>query len=111
MKLVVMQRHEGEGVFPLFRKGTAVRLLDTEEAVEGNWFPCDIQGHLTYIPPMFLTDGVLNRNYNPTEMVAEEGKTVDLMEVVFEWLCVRDRAGNQGWIPSGKVVSLSWSNR
>ena len=103
MQLLVMENHEGEGIFPLFTKGTAVNNVQPCE-VSTHWFSCVINGHETYIPDIYIADGVLVCDYNPTELIAEKGQTVILMDIVYEWLYVKDMKGNEGWLPASKVI-------
>jgi hypothetical protein len=118
MKLLTIEQHNGCGVFPLFEKGTAVDSIkpDAEypihaEAIWGegcaeHWVSCAIEGHDTFIPKTFITDGVLNRNYNPTEPIVEKGQIITLLELVFEWLYVKDENGKVGWLAANKAVSI-----
>jgi len=105
MKLRVVDKHDGEGHFPLFAKGANVdELVACEQTA--HWFVCVIEGYKTYIPDTYVTDGVLVRDYNPTELVLEAGQIVTLMEVAFEWLYVEDQSGKRGWFPAEKAVSV-----
>ena len=105
MKLKVMEKHDGEGAFPLFTKGTVVSdLIDCEES--SHWYSCVINGHETYIPETYVVDKILVKDYNPTELVVEKGQVVILIEVVFEWLYVKDENGKSGWLPANKVISI-----
>ena len=108
MKLRVMERHIGAGIFPCFAKGTPVSDLkeDSEYPVYPHWLSCVIEGHETYIPETYVTDGVLAVDYNPTEIVVDKGQELTLVVVVFSWLYVKDENGNEGWLPASKVVSL-----
>ena len=118
MILRVTESHEGQGEFPLFKKGTAANGLVADPAYpyhaeeiwgsnsNPHWFLCEIEGHETFVPDIFLTNGVLNRDYNPTEIVVEEGQTVTLISIVFEWLYVKDENENEGWLPANKVISV-----
>ena len=108
MELLVTENHERyEGqTFPIFAKGTKV-----SELVEGTddeypyWFPCVIEGYETFIPDIFVVDGVLACDYNPTEIEVEKGQTVMLIDIVFEWLYVKDENSNEGWLPANKIAS------
>ena len=118
MELLVTEKHEGYGEFPLFRKGSIVDgiVIDPEypacaELIWGSsssqhWLACVIDGHKTFIPDIFVSDGVLNRDYNPTEIAVEKGQTITLLYIVFEWLYVKDENGNEGWLPANKAVSI-----
>ena len=118
MNLLVIEKHDGHGVFPLFKKGTVVSDLkeDNEypihaEAIWGDgssphWFSCVIDGHETYIPETYVIDGILTQDYNPTEIIVEKDQIVTLIDIVFEWLYVKDENGREGWLPANKVISL-----
>lgn len=104
MKLLVMERHLGEGMFPLFAKGTAVTDVADCEGTP-HWRSCVIEGYETYIPETYIVDGVLNRDYDPTELVVEKDQIVALVEVAFQWLYVADENGKRGWLPASKVIT------
>jgi hypothetical protein len=118
MKLSVIEKHEGYGNFPLFVKGTAVSGLKADdeysvcaEAIWGtdstpHWLSCVIDGHETFIPDIYVSAGVLIRDYNPTEIIVEKGQTITLIDIVFEWFLVKDENGKDGWIPANKVISI-----
>ncbi|WP_419693072.1 hypothetical protein ACNHE2_04165 [Mannheimia haemolytica] len=52
MKLLVSHFHQGEGKFPTFSAGTAVR-LGSECVNYPNWFACEIDGWKTFVPSHF----------------------------------------------------------
>ena len=104
-KVKVIQDHAGEGQFPTFAKGTPVKVLGDECVEFAHWFPCEIEGHQTYVAESFLVDGVLSREYNPTELVQEIGDVLTINEVVFAWLVATNESGQTGWIPAETVVS------
>jgi len=105
MDVRVVEKHDGEGVFPLFAKGTAVADLKACKAY-AHWCSCAIDGYETYVPDAYVVDGVLAREYNPTEFVAEKGQIVALVHIVFEWLYVKDAHGTEGWLPASKAMSV-----
>ena len=110
MELLVTENHERyEGqAFPLFAKGTPVsELVEGADDEYSHWFPCVINGHETFVPDVFVVDGVLTCDYNPTEIEVEKGKAVTLVDLVFEWLYVRDENGNEGWLPASKAISFT----
>ena len=118
MQLLVTESHEGQGEFPLFKKGSAVGGIMSDSDYPNcsydiwgsysnpHWLACVIDGQNIFIPDIYVTNGVLNRDYNPTELVVEEGQKVTLLNIVFEWLYVKDETGNEGWLPVNKVVSV-----
>jgi hypothetical protein len=109
MKILTIEQHDGWGdvPFPTFAKGTAVsELIPGTDDEMAHWFPCVIGSIETFIPETFVTDGKLNRDYNPTELIVEKGQTLTLMELVFEWLYVKNENGKEGWLPASKVVSV-----
>ena len=107
MKVKVVQCHPGDGAFPTFSKGTAVKITGEECAEFGHWFPCKIDGYATYIPEIYLADGILIRDYNPTELVQGVGDILDVKEIVNAWLYAANENGTKGWIPAEAVVSRS----
>ena len=108
MTLLTIEKHEGEGLFPLFSKGTAVRNLreDLEYPLYPHWLACTIEGHETFIPEIYVSDGALSVDYNPTELVVEKDQKLTLIHIVFEWLYVKDETGREGWLPASKVISI-----
>jgi len=104
MNLQITDNHDGEGIFPLFKKGTAVRDF-TQVTGDSHWWSCTIEGHSTYIPDCYVSENVLNQDYNPTELIVRKGQTVRLLAVVFEWLFVQDEHGCAGWLPAHKAIS------
>jgi len=108
MNLLVMENHDGEGIFPLFKKGAVVSDMkqDNEYPVYPHWFACVIDGHATYIPETYVADGLLTRDYNPTELIVKKGQRLTLLAVVFSWLYVKDEKGVEGWLPASKAVSI-----
>jgi len=105
MKLLVVEKHDGEGIFPLFPKGSAV--TDVKVCDESShWLACVIQGRETYIPDIYVADGIVTQDYNSTELVVEKEHIVTLVHIVFEWVYVKDESGREGWLPASKVTSL-----
>ncbi len=105
MQATVIQNHPGEGVFPTFPKGTAVALKDACTHYL-HWYACEIAGCKTYVPEAFVSDGVLVRDYNPTELVQNAGDRIEVLEIVNAWLLAANENGETGWIPAESVVSL-----
>lgn len=107
MQVKVIEKHEGEGEFPTFSKGTPVAL---KEACTHffNWYACEIEGYQTYVPITYINMGKLIRTYNPTELNQEVGDILEVKEIVNAWLMVYNGDGETGWIPVEKVVSMSY---
>jgi len=106
MRAKVILDHTGEGQFPIFSKGTKVTLTGVEDTHFLHWFPCEINGHQTYVPESFLKDGALTRDYNPTELVQSVGDIIEVKEIVNAWIFAANEIGQAGWIPAESVVSL-----
>jgi len=105
MKVKVMVKHDGYGQFPTFKKGTAVTIKE-EDAHFLNWYACEIEGRQTWVPKTFFLGGALTRNYNPTELIQQEGDILEVKEIVYAWLIAADSEGITGWIPAEAVISL-----
>jgi len=73
MRVRVIQDHSGEGQFPTFPTGAKVKITGDECTEFRHWFPCEIEGHQTYVPESFISDGVLIKDYNPTELIQSVG--------------------------------------
>ena len=101
----MIAHHDGEGQFLTFTKGSLVNMNPGADDHFLHWHACDIEGIQTFISASFVIDGVLQRDYNPTELICTEGDRVDVLEVVNAWLFARDKKGNTGWIPAESVVS------
>jgi hypothetical protein len=110
MKVRVIQRHEGEGAFPTFKKGTPV-VLGEETNHFPHWYACEIEGRQTYIADAFVNDGRLLIDYNPTELVQDVGDVLDVQEIVYDWLFAKNGIGIKGWIPADVVVKVDDNSR
>jgi len=106
MKVKAVRQHLGEGQFPAFLQGAKVALTGEGCSHFLGWFPCEIKGYNTYIPDTFFADGVLTRDYNPTELVVNVGDILEVREIVYTWLLATDENGIMGWIPAETVVSI-----
>lgn len=106
VKVRVIKKHPGEGKFPTFPKGTEVKL---QEACTHflHWHACEIDGQQTYVPELFVSEGSLIRDYNPTELVQEVGDILEVQEIAYAWLIATNQQGITGWIPAEVVVSVS----
>ena len=106
MKVIVIDKHDGEGSFPAFSAGETVH--DLQPCGEyAHWMSCVINGFDTFIPDTFVENAVLTREYNPTELIADKDEILEIEEIVFEWLYGKNDRGIYGWIPAEKVVSVS----
>lgn len=105
MELKVIANHQGEGVFPTFKKGSCVNMkAPCREYL--NWYVCEIEGYSTYIPVHFVEDNQLLVDYNPTELVIQANEVVELSELHYQWALVRYK--NQvGWLPTQILKSIS----
>ena len=106
MELITMEQFDGSewGIFPTFPKGSVFEVVGGD-GESPHWFPCIVNGMGFWTPDIYMDKGVLNRDYNPTSITVEKGQTLTLIELVFEWLYVKDENGNEGWIPASKVIS------
>jgi len=105
MKVKVIQKHLGEGQFPTFKEEAPVMI--TEECTHYlNWLACEINEHQTYVPKAFVCDGKLTRDYNPTELICEEGDVLEVQEIIYAWLIATNKDGVMGWIPAEAVISV-----
>jgi len=106
MKVKVIQTHPGEGKFPTFTKGTKVTMEIKDDTHFLHWHACEIEGYQTYIPEIFVENGVLTRDYNPSELVQEVGDILEVKEIIYAWLFAANEKGETGWIPAEAVVSI-----
>ena len=106
MRARVIRNHPGEGQFPVFKKGTRVVMADDAESGFLGWRACDIEGYKTYAPEIFVCDGALTRDYDPTELVQQAGDIIEVREIVHAWLIATNEKGTMGWIPAEIVVSV-----
>ncbi len=104
MKVKLIENHDGEGLFPLFKKGTAVNIIEDCKFYL-NWQKCSIKNIETYIPKSFVENGVLVVDYNPTELIANKDDIVEVLDIVFGWI-YGIKNGSYGWIPCYKCTSL-----
>ena len=105
VKVIRPSRWEPPGAFPTFDAGTPIT-LDEEGTHFLGWYACDISGHKSYVPNVFVRDGKLTRDYNPTELIQEPGDILDVQEIVYAWLLATNDRGVTGWIPAECVVSI-----
>lgn len=109
MKIKVMRpsRWEHPGEFPTFEKGTPVSLAKEEDAEFLGWYACEISGYQSYVPKVFVSEGKLTRDYNPTELIQETGDILEVQEIVYAWILATNDQGKTGWIPAECVMSVS----
>jgi len=108
MQLKVVRNHPIDwevARFNTFAKGTLVNLSGEEDVQFKGWYPAIIEGHETFVPKVFVCNGKLNRDYNPTELKVKSGDVLKLQEIVNAWLIVTNAEGLTGWIPAECVVS------
>ena len=106
MKVKVVKNHPGEGKFPTFAKGSEVKITDEGCTHFLNWYACEIEGYATYIPDVFVADGKLVRDYNPTELICEAGEILEVKEILYAWFIAVKADGIMGWIPAEVCVSV-----
>lgn len=104
MQLKVVEDHDGEGLFPTFKKGTLLK-----EPVPCShyayWVSVTIAEYKTYVPEDYIEGNYLNRDYNPTELITKKGENVRLLLVAYEWALVENEFGAVGWLPFAKLTS------
>ncbi len=71
-----------------------------------HWYPCEIGGYKTYVPEVYFKNGILLRDYNPTELVQSAGDVLEVKAIVHAWLLAANADGVTGWIPAESVVSI-----
>ena len=106
VKVIRANKWEHPGEFPDFEKGAAVKIAKEEDADFLGWYACDIAGYETFVPKSFVYNGVLAREYNPTELVQEVGDILEVREIINAWLFAKNENGVTGWIPAESVVSV-----
>ena len=106
VKVTRPSRWDHPGNFPIFKKGTSVAIAEDEDADFLGWHACEIAGHTPYIPKIYVYDGKLTRNYNPTELIQEPGDILEVKEIVHAWLLATNDQGVTGWIPAECVISV-----
>ena len=107
VKVIRASRWEHPGEFPTFEKRTPVTLAKEEDAEFLGWYACNIAGYEPYVPKDFVSDGVLKRDYNPTELIQELGDVLEVQEIVYSWLFATNDKGVTGWIPAERVMSIN----
>ena len=110
MKVKVMETYDGYGgnrpIFPTFEKGTPVEITGNMDKDFAHWYPCLINGYETFVPSHFVENGLLTREYNPTELSQAVGDLLVVEEVANAWLLATNSDGVTGWIASEAVISL-----
>jgi len=105
MKVKVIEKHDGEGRFPTFKKGTEVVIIEACTHYL-HWYACTIEKHATYVAESYVNKGKLIRNYNPTELIQNIGDILEVKEITNSWLYAVNENKISGWIPADKVVSV-----
>ena len=108
MKIKVMRpsRWDHPGEFPVFVKGTPIEVASDEDTDFLGWYACNIEGYETFVPKVFVSDGKLARDYNPTELIQEVGDILDVQEIINAWLLATNSKGVTGWMPAECIVSM-----
>ncbi len=109
MKVEVVKKHLGEGVFKTYVKGTKVDILeDCKHFI--HWKKCKLENEITYVPGCFVEDSKLKYDYNPTEIVSDEGDTIEVIYIVYAWIYGKNLvSGETGWIPCENVCSSNFN--
>lgn len=104
MIVSVIDNHDGEGNFPTFKIGSEVTVIEDCQFYL-NWQKCIIENLVTYVPKSYITNGKLNCEYNPTELICKVGDTVTIDKIVYGW--IYGKCNDQvGWIPCYKCISI-----
>ncbi len=104
MKVKLIENHDGEGTFPVFKSGTNVKIVEDCKFYI-NWQKCFIDNMETYIPKTFIECGKLVCDYNPTELVCKTDDVVEVIDIVYGWLYA-SKDSIRGWVPSYKCISI-----
>lgn len=107
VKFMNKSRWDHPGDFPTFKMGTHLQLENEEDINFIGWYACEITGFNTYVPKIFVKEGKLTRDYNPTELIPEIGDILEVKEIVYAWLIVKNEKGIIGWVPAECVVSIN----
>jgi hypothetical protein len=107
VKFVRKSRWDHPGIFPDFAKGTTVDVAENEDDDFLGWYACVIDGHDTFVPIVFVDDGKLNRDYNPTELIQDLDDILEVLEIYNAWLLATNDKGVTGWIPAECVTSVT----
>ncbi len=103
MKVKVIENHDGEGSFETFLVGSKVEVIE-DCAFYLNWQKCKINNVDTYIPKHYISNGTLNVEHNPTELICKKGDELTVLKIVYGWLfaSLDDKCG---WVPAYKCLS------
>ena len=109
MKIEVLRhsRWEHPSKFPTFAKGIPVTISEVEDKDFLGWYACEIDGHKTYVPKIFVCDGKLTKDYNPTELIQDIGDVLEVEEIIGAWLLATTDKEVTGWIPAECVKSVN----
>ncbi|MCL2201296.1 MAG: SH3 domain-containing protein [Oscillospiraceae bacterium] len=106
VKVVRPCRWDHPGDFPTFKKGTPVILDKDEDDDFLGWHACGIAGYKTYVPIVFVRNGKLVCDYNPTELIPQVGEVLEVVAIFNAWLIAKNEQGLTGWIPAECVISV-----
>ena len=107
MNVILVEDHDGEGVFPVYKKGTLLESVESCDESE-HWLSCIIDNRQIYVPDSYIdAQSRLTRDYNPTELIAKKDEVAEVLKIVHEWLYVKNQLGGFGWLPASKTISIS----
>jgi len=99
---------EHPGQFPTFEKGTPIVIAEEEDTDFLGWHACEIAAHKTFVPKIFVFEGKLTRDYNPTELIQNVGDILEIKEIINAWLFATNDKGISGWFPAECVASVGF---
>ena len=91
----------------ILKAGEKLDLSDRESDWPG-WLWCTTrQGQSGWVPGAYIEPmgqiGLARRDYDATELSAEEGEELTVNDEESGWLWCADRQGQRGWIPAENV--------
>jgi len=79
-----------------YSPGTPVSVL---ERYSDEWSFCTLDDVQTYVPNEYISDGKLNRYYNPTELDQKAGDVITIFGSLGDQYIATNQRGQVGWIP------------